>query len=320
MLKITVRPPAPFDFRHLFDRLAQSSNRVLYRITDNSVLRLFLIDGRPILAELRSTGTVEQPEITITAWNTENQGQAEKVFALCTHIFSLNRPLWSFYKTAAENDPVLHRLTEKHRGIHMLLEPGIEEAMILSIIGQQVNLTFAANLKHALVELCSEPFIWKGQTFYAFPQLERIASLSYEDLRKLKYSQRKAEYVIDFARLVVSGTFRSDVIARLSNDEAIEEMAKLRGIGRWTAECVLLFGIGRPDVLPALDIGLRNAVQLFYQLPNQPTETDIRKMALAWSGWESYATYYLWAALGMAKAEKKSNPKADRSSAHVEPL
>ncbi|MFC4766360.1 DNA-3-methyladenine glycosylase family protein [Effusibacillus consociatus] len=301
MYEITLNPPSPFNFSHLFDRLRQSSNRVLYQTENDSICRLFLIDGQPVLVKLTSSGTIEKPEVRLTAYNAKTEAQANQAFSKCRHVFSLDRPLSPFYDMAQKNDPVLYRMTLQHRGIHMLLEPGIYEAMILSIIGQQVNLTFAANLKHSLITLCNQSFEWKGQTFYAFPPPEKVASLSYEELRGLKYSQRKAEYVIDFARLVAGGKFREDRIAEMSNEEAIEAMSELRGIGRWTAECVLLFGLGRPDILPALDIGLRNAVQLFYGLEHQPTEEEIRRMAQAWKGWESYATYYLWAALGAAR-------------------
>ncbi|GAX91817.1 DNA-3-methyladenine glycosylase family protein [Effusibacillus lacus] len=310
MYEITLHPPGPYDFSHLHERLRQSSNRVLYRMQEDAISRLFIINGQPVLVELSSEGTVENPRIKLTAHLAKTKQHAEAAFQLCRHVFSLERPLQPFYDHVSANDPVLHRLAESHRGIHMLLEPGIYEAMILSIIGQQVNLTFAAALKHSLITLCNESAEWKGQTYYAFPSPERVASLSYEDLRQLKFSQRKAEYVIDFARLVANGTFLPDRFERMSNEEAIEEMARLRGIGRWTAECVLLFGLGRSDVLPALDIGLRNAVQLFYQLDHQPTEQEVREMAQAWTGWESYATYYLWAALGLAKEiEKTANAK-----------
>ncbi|WP_018133399.1 DNA-3-methyladenine glycosylase family protein [Effusibacillus pohliae] len=305
MYEITLFPPAPYDFSHLFERLRHSSNWVLYRMENDSITRLFLVDGHPVLVKLTSTGTVEQPQVKLAACNATNEQQAKRAFAYCRHVFSLDRPLAPFYAAIEQNDPVLFRLVQQHRGIHMLLEPGVYEAMILSIIGQQVNMTFAANLKHELVKLCNQSFEWKGQTFYAFPSPERVASLSYEDLRKLKYSQRKAEYVIDFARLVADGRFPVDEISRMSNEQAIEEMVKLRGIGRWTAECVLLFGLGRPDILPALDIGLRNAMQLFYGLDRQPSEQEVRQMATRWRGWESYVTYYLWTALGIAKQRKQ---------------
>lgn len=264
---------------------------------------MFLSNGHPVLVRAVPTGTVESPQVKLVAYNAQNRKQADLAFQSCIHVFSLNRPLTSFYRMAEKNDPVLHRLTLRHRGAHMLLEPDVYEAAILSIIGQQVNLTFAAALKRSLILKCNQSFDWQGRTYYAFPSPEKVASLSYDELHALKFSRRKAEYVIDFARLVAEGKFPVDAISRMSNEEAIDRMAKLRGIGRWTAECALLFGLGRPDILPALDIGLRNAVRLFYGLPQQPTEKEVRRLAEAWKGWESYATYYLWAAFGEAKKQ-----------------
>lgn len=311
MHRFTVKPLAPFQFDHLYERLQQSSNRVLYHIDDDKAIsRVFMIDDRPVLVKAASLGTLEYPEIQLDVFNANDRAQADRAVSHCMHVFSLDRPLAHFYEAAKQNDPVLYALTQSHRGIHMLLEPGIYEAMILSIIGQQVNLTFAANLKHALIFACNQSLEWQGHTFYAFPTPEKVASLSYETLRGLQFSQRKAEYVIDFARLVADGKFDIEAIASTPNEEAIEAMVKLRGIGRWTAECVLLFGLGRPDVLPAADIGLRNAVKLFYNLEQQPSEEEVREKAKFWTGWESYATYYFWAALGIAKDKEKANPPA----------
>ncbi len=77
----------------------------------------------------------------------------------------------------------------------------------------------------------------------------------------------------------------------------METLLPLRGIGRWTVECLLLFGMGRPDLLPAADIGLRRAVQRVYGLPERPGEEEVRRIGEAWAPWRSYATFYLWDAI-----------------------
>jgi DNA-3-methyladenine glycosylase II len=247
----------------------------------------------------------EAPEIHLQVEGAPDEAAAQEAVKIWRHMLSVDRPLRPFYEKIA-GDAVLSGLIDRLSGLNLLLEADPFEAMILAIIGQQVNLTFAENLKRSLVELCGDRLELEGRPFYAFPTPEQIARLNYEDLRPLKYSQRKAEYIIDFSRGVASGEIDLQALEGMTNEEAIQSLVKLRGIGRWTAECVLLFGLGRPDLLPAADIGLRNAIQHFYGVDHQPTEAEVREMAGNWAGYESYVTYYLWTALGIARAESKN--------------
>jgi DNA-3-methyladenine glycosylase II len=92
-----------------------------------------------------------------------------------------------------------------------------------------------------------------------------------------------------------------------------EILMPLRGIGRWTVDCFLLFGLARPDVIPGQDIGIQQAIQRLYQMPQRPTADDVRHMAAQWSPWRSYATYYLWQSLIPLDREP---PKAASGSPH----
>lgn len=301
----TLTPQAPYRFDYFRERIATSSNSYLYDIGDQHLGRAHVIDGQHVFVRVSCPDpSSDAPEIHLRVEGTSDQVVAEKVVRLWRHMLSLDRPLLPFYEKMS-GDPVLYGIIGQLSGLNLLLEADPFESMILSIIGQQVNLTFAENLKRALVELCGTRLELNERPFYAFPTPEQIARLNYEDLRSHKYSQRKAEYIIDFARGVVNGEIDLDALGQMSNDEAIASLVKLRGIGRWTAECVLLFGLGRPDLLPAADIGLRNAIQHFYGLDHQPTEPEVRELAVAWAGYESYVTYYLWTALGLARAEAK---------------
>jgi DNA-3-methyladenine glycosylase II len=169
--------------------------------------------------------------------------------------------------------------------------------MIKAIIGQQVNVKFAATLVERIVDFGRETVEWKDLCLPVFPAPETVAGWSPEQLQALSFSRRKAEYVIDFARAVVDGKVDLDGLWHMTEDEIFETLMPLRGVGRWTVECLLLFGMGRPDVLPAADIGVQNAVQKLYGLPSRPTEAMVRRLGEAWTPWRSYATYYLWQSL-----------------------
>jgi len=298
-------PAAPYQFAFFLERLRTSSNSYIYLFDETGFARAHRIGEHAVLTRVESiSADPNAPRLRFTIHGAPDRATADEAARIWRHMLSVERDLGPFY-AQMERDPVLRAVIEDLRGLHLLVDATPFESMVLAIIGQQVNLTFAENLKRALVELCGETITVDGHTLYTFPTPEAIARLHYDELRPLKFSQRKAEYIIDFARGVVNGDVDLDAVQRMSNDEAIATLSKLRGIGRWTVECVLLFGFGRADLLPAADIGLRNAMQLFYGLDEQPSEAQVREMARSWTGFESYVTYYLWTALGLAREAQK---------------
>ncbi|MCL6446113.1 MAG: DNA-3-methyladenine glycosylase, partial [Alicyclobacillus sp.] len=195
------------------------------------------------------------------------------------------------------SDPVWKPLLRQLHGLRPIQDPDPFESMIRTIIGQQLNTKFAATLVERLINLGAEQVPWRQDALPVFPSPERIAALTYEDLRSRSFSQRKAEYVIDFARAVVDGRIDLDTLWTAPDEAVFAALTPLRGIGRWTVECFLLSGLGRPDLLPAADIGIQNAVQRLYGLADRPNESAIRQLAEPWAPWRSYATYYLWQSL-----------------------
>lgn len=303
--KYTLAPEAPYRFDYFRERVSTSSNNYLYSASENTLTRAHMIDERPVLVEVTTEDRADAPPlIHLEVTGAASQAQADQAAQIWRHMLSVDRPLSAFYEQVS-GDPIMKDIIDRLHGMNLIIDPGPFEAMINAIIGQQVNLTFAENLKRSLVELSGDVIESGDGKHYVFPSPSQIARLNYEDLRPLKFSQRKAEYVIDFSRHVVNGTVDLEALAQMSNEEAIHSLVKLRGIGRWSAECVLLFGLGRPDLLPAADIGLRNAIQHFYNWEHQPTEAEVREFARPWQGYESYVTYYMWTALGIARAEQK---------------
>lgn len=212
------------------------------------------------------------------------------------HMFSLEQDITNFYGIIPPDD-AWHTLVGEFHGLRPILDGDLFESMVRVIIGQQLNVQFAATLVDRLVDLGGEIIHWNRLALPVFPDAEQIACWSYEDLRIRSFSQRKAEYVIDFARLVVSGTLDLQDLFSMTDEEVHQRLTPVRGIGRWTVECFLLFGMGRQDVMPAADIGVQNAMQKLHQLSQRPNEEKVRQMTQVFRPWRSYATYYLWQSL-----------------------
>src|SRR5690606_22898744 len=119
---------------------------------------------------------------------------------------------------------------------------------------------------------------------------ERLAEAGVEGLRKLGFSRQKARYVLEVARRALDGELDPARFADLDDEEAIQRLTEIPGVGRWTAENVLIRGLGRSDVIPAGDLGIRVAIQRLLGLAGRPSEAEVRELAAGWAGCRSYAT------------------------------
>jgi DNA-3-methyladenine glycosylase II len=187
----------------------------------------------------------------------------------------------------ARRDPVLAPIVKQvgpcllRQGTHDHLFDGLLRA----IISQQLSARAAETIHRRVCALA-------GADGRADPRA--IAALPPEALRGAGLSTRKAEYVIDLARRVGDGLLHLDALAALGDEEAMTELTAIRGIGRWTAEMVLIFLLHRLDILPLDDVGLQRAVQRAYRLPRKPSPAHLTRIAEPWRPWRSVARWYLW--------------------------
>ena len=290
----------PCNFDHLLTRVSQSSHGAFYRVRESRLGRILQLSGRPYFVEVTPTKDAAHWQVLIADGHL---GLADQASEQLQHLFALDADLAAFYQHAV-GDPVTAGLVQRLHGARMIRDVGLFSSVINSIISQQLNLAFAAELKKRLWARCGTAVAVDDEVFFSDPDPEAVACLDYDELRTMQYSQRKAEYVIDFSRAVVDGRFSLERLSVLDDEEAIDYLSSLRGLGRWTAECVLLFGLGRPDLLPAKDVGLQRAVARFWQLPTRPDEAMLRNWAKVWSPWSSWYTYYLWLGLTLEQSGK----------------
>ena len=124
-----------------------------------------------------------------------------------------------------------------------------------------------------------------------------LLSLTPAELRACGLSQQKASYVRDLAQRVVSRQLDFRKLLALSDEEVIERLTEVKGVGVWTAQMFLIFALERPNVLPILDLGVRNAVSKAYGLETHPKPADLARIAEPWHPYCSVATWYLWRSL-----------------------
>ena len=162
-------------------------------------------------------------------------------------------------------------------------------ALVNSIIGQQLSVKAAATIKQRFRDL------FGGQ----LPAPSQILDTSVEQLRSVGFSNAKANYVRDLAQHVIDGRVRFDKLDRQSNQEIIADLTDIKGVGEWTAHMFLIFCMGRLDVLPTGDLGIRNGIRALYGLADTPTPEQVVEIAVKyhWHPYESAASWYVWRSL-----------------------
>jgi DNA-3-methyladenine glycosylase II len=156
--------------------------------------------------------------------------------------------------------------------------------LVRSIISQQISTGAARSIRHRLEELVAPHDVTDVS----------IGRLSTEELRTAGVSPQKAGYLLDLAQNVSSGGVKLKQIGRLSNEDVISELTQVKGIGRWTAQMFLIFSLGRLDVFPHDDLGVRSAIRELYGFDELPVKDECLKIAQRWSPYESVASWYCW--------------------------
>ncbi len=257
-------------------------------------MRPFLYDNKPVLIKV-NVPAGESPSFHIS-WRspqsiTDVSGLRSKLAQMFYADFDLNL----FYDMTL--DRVMRQLTKKFRGFRPILTPDIFEAAAWAIIGQQINLSFAYQVKSSLVKLVNRHFEIDGESYHLFPTVSDIASLNADQLREIKFSYRKAEYLLDLARSIDEGRFDLYQLAELEYQPALEKLLAIRGIGPWTANYILMRGAGHRDAFPFGDSGLYTAIKNLYKLDTKPSHEYLEKVAKRCRPYRSLATFYLWKSL-----------------------
>lgn len=205
----------------------------------------------------------------------------------------------------ARRDPVLKQLIAGVGTCTLWHEPSRFAALVRSILAQQISTKAAAAIR-ARLETALQP---GGVT------PEGILALSDESLRAAGLSAGKARSLRDLSEKVHSGLVPLDQIHELEDEEVIARLVPVRGIGRWTAQMFLIFSLGRLDVLPVDDLGLRAGVQRVYELGALPGKVQLTEMAEPWRPYRSIATWYFWRSLGFVPQSDPAEASRSASSA-----
>lgn len=279
----------PYNYPRVLERLNFDPLNVVEK---NSLKVPLIVYGDEIIADVSFSGSVEKATFHCeipSGYQEEGIRKLIEIFQLETSLLEVNE---HFLHTE------LAPLFKDYTGLPLICEFDLYSCIIKTIIHQQLNLRFA----YTLTERFVKSFGKQKDGVWFYPSPETVSQLDYEDLRKLQFSGRKAEYVIDTSRLIAKGELDLEELRILSDEEVIEQLVKIRGVGYWTAENILLFGMARKNLLPVKDVGIQNAVKRLYNLEEKPTVEELLSLSEAWAPFKSFASIYLWESLSNQKA------------------
>ena len=185
-------------------------------------------------------------------------------------------------------DPVLAAVIERVGNFSLQPEPDIFKSLVRAIIAQQISTSAARSIYKRLTALAGA----EEQLLFA------LTRLSLEELRAAGVSLQKAQYLKDLAEKVSQKVVDLNRVSQLTNEQIIAELTLVKGVGVWTAQMLLIFSLGRLDVFPGGDLGIRTAIKNLYRrraLPTKPRQ--LRKFEKLWQPYASIASWYCWRSL-----------------------
>ncbi|WP_028400245.1 DNA glycosylase [Ectobacillus panaciterrae] len=290
---ILITLPEEFDMNANLGYLTRGKNECMYAIENDIITRVIAIGEFRSLVQL---SVIDNKQMVVQFLNDSRpteKWQREEIVKYICEWFDLDNDLASFYELA-KADPLLKIPVEKFFGLRVIGIPDLFEALCWGVLGQQINLAFAYSLKKQFVERFGDSLEWNGKKYWVFPSYKRIAELTPLDLADIKMTVKKSEYIIGIARLMASGKLSKEQLMKMNFKDVEKNLIKIRGIGPWTANYVLMRCLRFPTAFPIDDVGLINSIKILRNMDRKPTKDEILEISIPWKNWESYATFYLW--------------------------
>jgi DNA-3-methyladenine glycosylase II len=285
-LTFSIAPVAPFRLDLTAWALRRRRQNVIDRWDGTTYRRVLPFGDMPIEAAVMQSGPCDAPRLQVTLRGPglcpEFKEQAKP---LIEKMLGLRVDLAPFYRMA-RHDKKLLLLVEKFRGVKPPRFPTIFETLANAFACQQLSLTVGLGMLSRLACACGLSLKQEGETSYAFPRPEDLLELAPGAIRELGFSDNKTRAFLELANNIVSGRINFDALEKMDNEAVVASLLELRGVGRWTAEYVLLRGLKPLNVFPGDDVGARNRLAKWLQR-NEPLDYD--GVARVTRHWEPYA-------------------------------
>ena len=302
-VRFPVVPPRPYSLALTAERFTRFPE-VVDRFDGRVYRRLLPIGRGSVLLSIEQAGPASRAVLEVRldgarAGSAEARQAAGRVLE---RSLGATTPVSRFYR-AHRGDEVIGAPIRAFRGLRAAGVPSLWEALVTAVLAQQVNLKFAYDIRRELCLTYGRRARFFGETFVAFPAPGPFAEESLRRLRRFRLSRAKAVAIREIARAFESGAVSEEALSTLPDEEAIERLVALRGVGRWTAEIGLLRGLGRTDIFPAGDLGVvKYLAQGLLGHATKAKEDAMRRFAERWAPHRGLALVYGYAEINRRRA------------------
>ncbi len=266
--------PAPLDVPASLEVFRRWGDDLVDRWDGQVLLRTLRHRGEPVAWSAVSAGDTGSPRLRVSV---DDPAHLEAAVA-AGHALFVTAP--EAFESLRAGDHAVAAAEARHPGVRGVREPDLLTALVRSISAQQVNLRWAATTRARLVRAVGVACSAGGREVWALDP-QRLAETEPGELRAMQFTTRKAEYIVGVATEVCAGRLDLAELGARSDEEVIERLTAVRGLGRWTAEWVLARTLGRPRVV-AGDLGVRKAVGAAYLGGRMPSEAGVRALTAHW--------------------------------------
>lgn len=278
-ITFTLKPRPPFRLDLTVLALRRRPHNLVDRFDDGIWRRVLVIDRKPVGIAVRQTGHGDRAEIEVLISAANPDRVKDAVAKSIGNVLGLETDLADFYRIA-RIDPQLAALAERMRGMKPVRYPTVFEAFANAVTCQMISLSAGMHVLNRLNQSLGVARRIDGVAMRSFAPASAVAQSNPDALRGIGLSRQKAEYLIELAKIGSSSDFAD--LALLDDAHAVARMRELRGVGRWTAEYVLLRGLGRTNVFPGDDVGGVNKLRAWLSIRDALDYEGVREILRRW--------------------------------------
>ncbi len=254
--------------------------------------RSLSVRDRPVAVAVTQSGDPDHASISVEVSGNAEPDVEDEVHQALGRLLGLERDLSGFYELAG-GDPVLGPIAGRLRGAKPPRFPSAFEALVNAVACQQISLDAGMHVLNRLSAKYGTPVPDVEGAPNVFPGPEELAGAEAEEVKQVGFSFNKARTVVEAARKIVTGELELEELETASDEEALKELMALYGVGRWTAEYILLRGLGRIHILPGDDVGAQNKLKVVFGITSKLDYESVNDLATRWSPYGGVVYFHL---------------------------
>lgn len=295
MSRITffLEPTAPFRLDLTVWTLRRRAENLVDRWDETTYRRVLVIEGAAAAVAVTQVAPPNSPRLRVIVTGAKINSKAKKhVISLLDHLLGLQVDLSRFYRFAVRQ-PGLGPLARRFRGMRPPRFPSVFEALVNATACQQMSLTVGVLLLNRLTEMCGLVSEESDVIAHAFPRPQDLICRDQQAIALLGFSRQKVRAMLESAHAIQHGHLDLESLAEATDDEALANLQQLRGVGRWTAEYMLLRGLGRWHIFPGDDVGARNNLTRWLGLNENLDYEGVRRVLARWRKYGGLIYFHL---------------------------